>query len=87
MALGEIVRTTSTSLGSPDHLHPEDCGKLRVMWILFHKASCSPEQIADQSGLSSVRLFPSQRQKVAVRDELLAAEATSKEINKNKISW
>lgn len=28
MALGEIVRTTLTSLGSPPHLHPEDCGKL-----------------------------------------------------------
>lgn len=33
MALGELVRTTLTSLGSPDHLHPEDCGKLRVMWV------------------------------------------------------
>lgn len=32
MALGELVRTTLTSLGSPDHLHPEDCGKLSVMW-------------------------------------------------------
>lgn len=72
MALGETVRTTSTSLGSPDHLHPEDCGKLRVMWILFHKASCSPEQLADHSGLFSVCSFPLQRQEVAVRDELLA---------------
>ena len=35
MALGELVRTTLTSLGSPDHLHPEDCGKLRVMWVGF----------------------------------------------------
>ena len=35
MALGKIVRTTSTSLGSPDHLHPEDCGKLRVIRVLF----------------------------------------------------
>lgn len=33
MALGETVRTTYTSLGSPNYLHPEDCGKLRVMWI------------------------------------------------------
>lgn len=33
MALGETVRTTDTSLGSPNYLHPEDCGKLRVMWI------------------------------------------------------
>lgn len=56
MALGETVRTTYTSLGSPNYLHPEDCGKLRVMWILFQKASCIPEQYADHSGLFPARL-------------------------------
>lgn len=40
MALGEILRTTLTSLGSPDHLHPEDCGKLMCN-VVNHKSNVS----------------------------------------------
>lgn len=73
MALGEIVRTTLTSLGSPDHLHPEDCGKLREMWVLIKRprAVRSGLRKAPDCSPSACRFHTTKRE-TAVRDEPLA---------------
>lgn len=73
MALGEIVRTTLTSIGSPDHLHPEDCGKLREMWVLIKRprAVRSGLRKAPDCSPSACR-FPTTKPETAVRDEPLA---------------